>query len=70
MIKKIIVDPDLCIGCGTCAAIAPDVFEIDETGKSVVKNMNGADEETIKLAASSCPAKAILLSDENDEEVV
>lgn len=58
-IKKVEVDQNKCIGCGTCVGLAPDVFEMDKNGKSKVKNPNGADAETIKLAADSCPAEAI-----------
>lgn len=58
-IKKIEVDRNKCIGCGTCAALAPEVFELDENNKSRVKNANGEKLETIKLAADSCPTKAI-----------
>jgi ferredoxin len=58
-IKKIEIDKNKCIGCGTCASLAPEVFELDKNNKSTVKNINGADVETIKLAADSCPTEAI-----------
>ena len=29
---KVKVNRDACIGCGACAAICPDVFEIDDEG--------------------------------------
>ena len=29
---KVKVNPDVCIGCGACQAIAPDVFEINDDG--------------------------------------
>jgi len=57
--KKIKIDKNKCIGCGTCAALAPEVFELDENNKARVKNPAGTDEETIKLAADSCPVQAI-----------
>jgi len=57
--KKIKIDRNKCIGCGTCVALAPEVFELDKENKSRVKNPKGANEETIKLAADSCPAEAI-----------
>ena len=25
---RVIVDPDLCMGCGVCESIAPDIFEL------------------------------------------
>jgi ferredoxin len=34
---KVIVDVDLCIGCGACEEICPSVFHVDEEiGKSIV----------------------------------
>jgi len=68
-ISKIVVDRTLCIGAGSCIAVAPGVFELDGENKAVVYNDKGADDETILLAAQSCPTRAILLFDENGEQV-
>jgi len=56
---KVIVERKLCIGCGLCASMLPEVFEMDDEGKSVVKNENGAPLEKIKEVAEMCPARAI-----------
>lgn len=68
-IAKIVVDRDLCIGAASCVAVAPGVFELDDENKAVVTNPKGADDETILLAAKSCPTHAILLYDENGEQI-
>lgn len=68
-IAKIYVDRDLCIGAASCVAIAPEVFELDGENKAVVKNSRGADDETILLAAKSCPTKAIILYDEEGNQI-
>jgi ferredoxin len=59
MNKKIIVNKNKCIGCGTCVALASDIFEMDSNGKSKVKKSPTIDEESLKLAIDSCPAQAI-----------
>jgi ferredoxin len=59
MTKKIIVDKNKCIGCGTCVALAPEIFEMDDAGKSIVKKSPDINEETLKLAIDSCPSQAI-----------
>lgn len=57
---KPIVNKDLCIGCGTCAAIAPDVFEINAEGKAEVKGTDFAGKENvINQAKDACPVQAI-----------
>jgi len=58
-IKSVEVDREKCIGAASCVAIAPDVFELDNENKAVVKNPHGADDDTIILAAKSCPVLAI-----------
>jgi len=58
-ITKIVVDQQLCIGCGACAAMAPEVFALNKSGKSEVKNPNASDDDSIKISASACPVNAI-----------
>lgn len=36
---KAYVDKDTCIGCELCTQICPDVFSMDDDGKSVAKKM-------------------------------
>lgn len=55
------VDKEKCIGCGACAAVAPNTFKIGDDGKSEVTNPAGDPEETIKAAADGCPVQAITL---------
>ena len=55
------VDQEKCIGCGSCAAIAPKTFKMNDMGKSEVIDPAGDDEATIKMASDSCPTQAISL---------
>lgn len=55
------VNKDACIGCGSCTAIASDVFEFEDDGLAVAKNENITEEnkEEVRAAAESCPTSAI-----------
>ena len=68
-IAKIVVDRDLCIGAASCVAIAPGVFALDDENKAFIVDENGADNETILLAAQSCPTRAILLYDKDGNQI-
>jgi ferredoxin len=68
-IGKIVIDRELCIGAASCIAVAPEVFELDAENKAIVKNPSGADDQTILLAAQSCPTKAIILYDEQGNQI-
>jgi ferredoxin len=55
------VDKDKCIGCGSCAAVCEEVFEI-KNGKAIIKK--GKEKSKIpcvKEAAESCPVDAITI---------
>jgi len=53
------VDQELCIGCGTCAALCSDVFEMNSEGKSQAISQDNV--ECAKNAAASCPVQAIIV---------
>lgn len=59
--KKVIVDKNKCIGCGTCIFIAPDIFKFGKDGKSEVKKDINSESKEIKEAIKSCPVSAISL---------
>lgn len=58
---RIKIDRNLCIGAASCVALAMKTFELDEENKAIVIDDGGDEAETIKLAAESCPTKAIIL---------
>lgn len=62
-IRRIVVDRVKCIGANSCVAVAPDVFQLDDENLAYVTNPDSTDEDTIRLAAESCPVLAVLLFD-------
>lgn len=60
-----------CLGCGSCADICPEIFELDETGYSRVhtqiKKMNEELMKRFDKVMENCPILAIALEDEPDE---
>lgn len=69
-IAKVEVDRALCIGAASCVAVAPDVFELDSENKAVVKDPKGADDDTVILAAQSCPVHAIKIIGKDGKQIV
>ena len=53
----IIVNKNLCVGCGSCAALCPDGFRLNEEGKA--EPIDQKDIECANKAAESCPVQAI-----------
>ena len=67
---KIKIDRDLCIGAGTCVALAPNTFELDDELKAALKKGPKKDsDEDIIAAAKSCPTLAIILEDEQGKQI-
>lgn len=58
---RVHVDPERCQGHARCAALAPEVFELDENGFSTTRDalVPAALEEDARRASRSCPEDAI-----------
>ena len=58
---KVKVNKEKCIGCGYCASVCPEVFELGEDGKSRVKEGTdfGKNQDCVKEAKERCPVGAI-----------
>jgi len=59
------VDKELCIGCGLCEGVCPDVYEMNDEDKSEVK-LNPVPDEFKDFALEAedgCPVNAITHED-------
>ncbi len=58
---KVYVDPELCISCGTCVDLCPEVYDWNEDGKaqSTDEEVSEEAEDCAQEALESCPVDAI-----------
>ncbi|MFG6120185.1 ferredoxin [Thalassobacillus sp. B23F22_16] len=72
MAKFTIVDQETCIGCGSCGAISPEIYDYDEEGIAYVKldDNNGCKKipddliEDVEDASEDCPTESIKIYNE------
>ncbi|MBI5076792.1 ferredoxin [Candidatus Falkowbacteria bacterium] len=58
------INKEVCIGCGTCAAICPDVFKIGADAKAeVIAGDYSGKEGLIQQAKDACSVQAIEVGD-------
>ncbi|NJE85178.1 ferredoxin [Thermococcus sp. CX2] len=62
MAWKVTVDQDLCTGCGVCASLCPDVFEMNDEGKAQAI-AEVTEVECAPEAAEACPVGAITIEE-------
>lgn len=65
------IDRTLCIGSGNCTNIAPEIFVIREDNiVDFQEETPDIDEGRLEEAVSLCPVDALILEDENGEQIV
>ena len=60
---RIVIDRSLCSGFGSCAELAPEVFEVDDGGL-VSLRVGTSDDPAVVEAAAACPMGAISVVEE------
>jgi ferredoxin len=60
---RIVIDRSLCSGFGSCAELAPQIFELDGEGLASVR-VGTSDDTTVLDAAAACPMAAISVIEE------
>lgn len=67
---KVHVDRDLCIGAGTCIAVAAKAYELDGENKAVIlSTIDEETQDTILESAKACPVAAIIIEDAEGHKV-
>lgn len=63
---KAFVDKDVCIGCGLCNDLCPEVFSMDDDGTAVAieEEISEDAEDAAKEAAEQCPVEAIKIDED------
>ncbi len=56
---------NLCIGCGACAALVPDEFDINDNGtaEAINETIKEENKELAKEACENCPTGAIKIEE-------
>ncbi len=62
---KVIVDQDLCIGCGVCEGICPEVFSLanEPYAEVLLDPIPEEYQELCRQAAADCPSEAIKIEE-------
>ena len=60
---RVVIDRSLCSGFGTCAELAPDIFQLDPGGV-VSLRIGRTDDPAVQKAAFECPMGAITVVEE------
>jgi ferredoxin len=60
---RIVIDRSLCSGFGSCAELAPEVFEVDGGGLASLR-IGTSNDSAVLDAANACPMAAITVVEE------
>ncbi|HIE05709.1 MAG TPA: ferredoxin [bacterium (Candidatus Stahlbacteria)] len=61
---KVVIDPDLCTGCGLCVDTAPEIFEmVEDIAQVKIDDIPDDLEEAARQSTDECPSQAILIEE-------
>jgi ferredoxin len=63
------VDRALCYGFGDCVDTVPAVFALDEEDTAIVLDPDAAPLDDVVEAAQNCPVDAIIIVDEDGQQI-
>ncbi len=67
---RVAIDRSLCSGFALCVEDAPDVFALDDLGKSTLLVPGNTNDQHVLEAAADCPTNAISIFDSEGGERV
>lgn len=58
------VDKETCIGCTLCTSVCPEIFKMDDDGKSIAYGkVTDSNKSEAKDAEAQCPVSAISVTE-------
>jgi ferredoxin len=66
---RVIADRGACIGAAECVAAAPGAFQLDARSRVILLDPQSVDARTLWRAAQRCPTDAIILENEQGEQL-
>jgi ferredoxin len=64
------IDRNLCIGAGTCVAIAPKAWALDDEAKAIILDTVESESDDVLIeAAKGCPVLAIFITDDTGKQI-
>jgi len=60
---KAFVDENVCISCGLCEGVCPDVFSLDTGIAVATEEVAGEFEDAAREACDGCPVQAISIEE-------
>ncbi|MGD1279318.1 ferredoxin [Mycobacterium seoulense] len=63
---KVRLEQAKCVGHAQCYAVDPDLFPIDDSGYSILKDhvVDPGDEAVVRTGAAACPEMAIIIEED------
>jgi ferredoxin len=65
---RVTVDPERCVGSGTCEFWAPEVFEVGDDGVAVVVGDTVVHAHEVAQAVDGCPTEAISVAPSGSDD--
>lgn len=64
---RVILDRSKCTGLGICESLAPEFFEVDDSGELIVLKEDIRPEElqAVEEAVAGCPTEALSIADDD-----